>query len=60
MYFKRPNGDVVEYDKTRHDLESFKARFEECDKDGNPVKKEKKAKKAKLWQSVLKRTLILC
>jgi|TARA_R100001163_G_C4947842_1_gene116875 hypothetical protein len=47
MYFKRPNGDVVEYDKTRHDLESFKARFEECDKDGNPVKKEKKAKKAK-------------
>jgi hypothetical protein len=43
MYFKRPNGDVIEYDKDRHDLKSFKVRFEECDKDGN-IKKKKKAK----------------
>jgi len=41
-YFKRPNGDVVKYEPVKkHDLESFKARFVECDKDG----KEKKAKK---------------
>jgi len=45
MYFKRPNGDVIEYDKDRHNLESFKARFEECDKNGNPVKKKKKKAK---------------
>lgn len=41
-YFKRPNGDVVKYKPSKkHDLESFKARFVECDEDG----KEKKAKK---------------
>ena len=41
-YFKRPNGDVVKYDPAKkHDLDSFKARFEECDADG----KKKKAKK---------------
>lgn len=40
-YFKRPNGDVVKYEPVKkHDLESFKARFVECDEDG----KEKKAK----------------
>tara|TARA_B100000424_G_C22603038_1_gene336752 strand:+ start:224 stop:364 length:141 start_codon:yes stop_codon:yes gene_type:complete len=42
-YFKRPNGDVVKYDPTKkHDLDSFKARFEECDANGNKKSKAKK------------------
>jgi len=42
-YFKRPNGDVVKYDPTKkHNLDSFKARFKECDADGKPKIKAKK------------------
>lgn len=45
MYFKKDSGIVFEYDKNRHDLNSLKQRFVECDKDGNEVKKEKKKSK---------------
>ena len=42
-YFKRPNGDVVKYDPAKkHELDSFKARFEECDENGKEKKKAKK------------------
>jgi len=41
-YFKRPNGDVVKYDPSKkHDLDSFKARFKECDENGKEKKKDK-------------------
>tara|TARA_R100001129_G_scaffold53339_1_gene36674 strand:- start:369 stop:515 length:147 start_codon:yes stop_codon:yes gene_type:complete len=44
-YFKKPNGKIVEYDPKTHNLDSFKERFVEVDKNGNkkkpkPVKKE--------------------
>ena len=42
MYFKKDSGVVFEYDKNRHDLDSLKERFVECDKEGKAVKKEKK------------------
>tara|TARA_R100000995_G_scaffold52368_1_gene25389 strand:- start:2419 stop:2559 length:141 start_codon:yes stop_codon:yes gene_type:complete len=45
MYFKKDSGVVFEYDENRHDLDSLKERFVECDKDGNEVKKEKKKTK---------------
>ena len=42
-YFKRPNGDLVKYDPTKkHDLDSFKSRFKECDENGKEKKKAKK------------------
>tara|TARA_R100001377_G_scaffold85331_1_gene71664 strand:- start:1881 stop:2030 length:150 start_codon:yes stop_codon:yes gene_type:complete len=49
MYFKRPNGDVIEFNEKRHSIEDFKARYIKCNKYGEEVKekKEKKAKKAK-------------
>jgi len=35
---------MVEYDPSRHDLESFKDRFKECDKNGNEMPKKSKKK----------------
>ena len=44
-YFKKPNGVVIEV-LPNHDLNSLKNRFEECDANGNAIKKAtKKAKK---------------
>ena len=47
-YFKKPNGVIIEA-TANHDLDSLKDRFEECDENGNKIKKEVKkvAKKAK-------------
>ena len=42
-YFKKPNGIVIEV-TSNHDLESLKARFVECDANGNKVVKEEKPK----------------
>ena len=51
-YFKKPNGIIVEA-SDNHDIDSLKARFEECDKNGKLVKKEapKKTKKTKKKES---------
>jgi len=43
-YFKKQDGSVFEFDRSRHNLESLKNRFEECDADGKFKKKQKKAK----------------
>ena len=44
-FFKKPNGMVYKV-MSNHDIKSLKARFEECDANGNAIKKEKpKAKK---------------
>ena len=40
-YFKRPNGMVVKYDPSNHDLNSFQNRFKECNADGSAIKKPK-------------------
>ena len=47
-YFKKGNGTIIE-SNSNHDLQSLKDRFEECDENGNKIKKEfkKVAKKAK-------------
>ena len=46
-FFKKPNGVVFKV-MPSHDIESLKARFEECDANGNAIKKEKpKAMKKK-------------
>ena len=45
-YFKKPSGIIIEATEN-HDLASLKDRFEECDKDGNKLKKKPKAKKKK-------------
>ena len=45
-YFKKPNGIVIEV-TSNNDLESLKARFVECDANGNKVVKEEKPKKVK-------------
>ena len=46
-YFKKSNGVIIEA-TSNHDLESLKARFIECDAEGNEIKKEKpKPKKSK-------------
>ena len=34
--------DIIKYDPQKHDLDSFKARFEECDANGKQKKKAKK------------------
>ena len=46
-YFKRPNGMVVKYDPSNHDLESFYSRFKECDADGYELKPKPKSKPKK-------------
>jgi hypothetical protein len=45
-YFKKPNGVIIQVG-SHHDLESLKARFIECDIEGNPIKKEKPKAKPK-------------
>ena len=45
-FFKKPNGMVYKV-MPNHDIESLKARFEECDANGNAIKKEKPKAKAK-------------
>ena len=35
---------MVQYDPSRHDLESLKDRFEESDENGNPMPKKSKKK----------------
>ena len=45
-FSKKPNGMVYKV-MPNHDLESLKARFEECDANGNAIKKEKAKPKAK-------------
>ena len=46
QYFKKPSGIIIEATEN-HDLASLKDRFEECDADGNAIKKtpQKTAKK---------------
>ena len=44
QFFKKPNGIVIQVNQY-HDVASLKARFEECDINGNPIKVEKKATK---------------
>ena len=45
-FFKKPNGVVFKV-MPNHDIESLKARFEECDANGNAIKKEKPKAKPK-------------
>ena len=48
-FFKRPNGSIVKTSKDQDadTLKSWEDRFEECDKNGSPIKKEKAKAKAK-------------
>ena len=47
QYFKKPSGVVIKV-MPNHDIESLKARFEECDANGAAIKKAaKKAPKKK-------------
>ena len=45
-FFKKPNGMVYKV-MSNHDIESLKARFEECDANGNAIKKDKPKAKPK-------------
>jgi hypothetical protein len=45
-YFKKPNGVIVKMHKY-HNEDNLKARFIECDAEGNEIKKEKPKAKAK-------------
>ena len=45
IYFKKDSGKVFKYDETRHDLDSLKERFKECDENGKEKEAKKKAKK---------------
>ena len=42
-FFKKGNGTIIEVN-ANHDLQSLKDRFEECDKEGNPMPKKSKKK----------------
>ena len=44
-YFKKPNGVVIKYDSSKHDLKSLKDRFQECNADGSAIAKPKAKKK---------------
>lgn len=44
-YFKKPNGMIIEYDSLKHDLDSLKERFKECNADGSAMKPKAKKKK---------------
>tara|TARA_R110002096_G_scaffold320652_1_gene514684 strand:+ start:368 stop:520 length:153 start_codon:yes stop_codon:yes gene_type:complete len=46
-FFKKASGVVLKYDKKVHDIKSLQDRFEECDENGEKIKVEVKAKKAK-------------
>ena len=46
-FFKKASGVVLKYDKKVHDIKSLQDRFEECDVNGEKIKVEIKAKKAK-------------
>ena len=46
-FFKKPNGVIVEYDEKNHDIKSLEDRFVECDVNGEKIKVEIIAKKAK-------------
>ena len=45
-YFKKLNGVIIEVTPS-HDIDSLRARFEECDINGNAIKKEKPKAKPK-------------
>ena len=45
-FFKKPNGMVYKV-MPNHDVKSLKARFEECDANGDAIKKEKPKVKPK-------------
>ena len=45
-YFKKPTGIII-IDQSQHDIKSLEDRFEECDVDGNAIKKVAKKKTAK-------------
>ena len=48
-YFKKLNGVIIEATPD-HDIESLKARFEECDVNGNTIKNKKQSQKQKRKQ----------
>ena len=50
-YFKKPAGYIVKYDPSKHDIESLKDRFKECDKEGNPRRRQRKRKSK--WQMLM-------
>ena len=45
-YFKKADGTIIQVN-SNHDIDSLKARFEECDANGNAIKKEKPKAKPK-------------
>ena len=45
-YFKKSNGTIIEV-CSNHDIDSLKSRFEECDANGNAIKKDKPKAKPK-------------
>ena len=45
-FFKKANGIIFKV-MPNHDIESLKARFVECDAEGNEIKKEKPKAKPK-------------
>jgi hypothetical protein len=46
-FFKKASGVVVKFNKRVHDIKSLEDRFEKCDENGEKIKVEVKAKKAK-------------
>ena len=50
QYFKKADGTIIQVN-SNHDIDSLKARFTECDADGNEVKKEKPKEKPKAKKS---------
>tara|TARA_R100000808_G_C2131917_1_gene140958 strand:- start:454 stop:618 length:165 start_codon:yes stop_codon:yes gene_type:complete len=45
-YFKKPTGVIIKVQQ-QHDIKSLEDRFEECDVNGNAVKKAEKKKTSK-------------
>ena len=45
-FFKKANGVIIPV-VSNHDIDSLKLRFEECDANGNAIKKEKPKAKPK-------------
>ena len=45
-YFKKPTGIIIIV-QSQHDIKSLEDRFEECDVDGNAIKKVAKKKTSK-------------
>ena len=50
QYFKKADGTIIQVN-SNHDIDSLKARFTECDANGNEVKKEKPKEKPKAKKS---------